>query len=135
MIIGGSGSGKTNAVLNLMHHEPDIDKIHLYAKDPSGATYQLLINKKECTGLKYLSFFKNFIEDSNDMDYIYKNIEKYNPKKKRKILVPFDNMIADLLSNKKINAIVTGLFLRGRKFNISLVFITQSYLILPKLLE
>ena len=118
-----------------MHHEPDIDKIHLYAKDPSGATYQLLINKKECTGLKYLIFFKNFIEDSNDIDYIYKNIKKYNPNKKRKILVPFDNMIADLLSNKKINAIVTGLFLKGRKFNISLVFITQSYLMLPKLLE
>ena len=69
------------------------------------------------------------------MDYIYKNIEKYNPNKKRKILVPFDNMIADLLSYKRINAIVTGLFLRGRKFSISLVFITQSYLMLPKLLD
>ena len=69
------------------------------------------------------------------MDYIYKNIKKYNPNKKRKILVPFDNMIADLLSKKKINAIVTGLFLKGRKINISLVFITQSYLMLPKLLE
>ena len=69
------------------------------------------------------------------MDYIYKNIEKYNPNKKRKILVPFDNMIADLLSCKRINAIVTGLFLRGRKFSISLVFITQSYLMLPKLLD
>ena len=58
---------------------------------------------------------------------IYKNIEDYNPNKKRKILIGFDDMIADMLSNKKLNTIVTELFIRGRKLNISLVFITQSY--------
>ena len=58
------------------------------------------------------------------MDDIYKNIEEYNPNKKRKILIVFDDTIADMLSNKKLNPIVTELFVRGRKLNISLVFIT-----------
>ena len=58
------------------------------------------------------------------MDAIYKNIEEYNPNKKRKILIVFDDTIADMLSNKKLNPIVTELFIRGRKLNISLVFIT-----------
>ena len=66
------------------------------------------------------------------MDGIYKNIEEYNPCKKRKILIVFDNMIADMLSNKKLNPIVMELFIRGRKLNISLVFITQSYFAAPK---
>ena len=66
------------------------------------------------------------------MDYIYKNIEEYNPNKKRKILIVFDDMIADILSNKKLNLIVTKLFIRGRKLNIPLVFITQSYFAVPK---
>ena len=96
------------------------------------AKYQLLINKRESTGLKYLNDSKAFIEYSNDMDDIYKNIEEYNPNKKRKILIVFDDMIADMLSNKKLNPIVTELFIRGRKLNISLVFITQSYFAVPK---
>ena len=58
------------------------------------------------------------------MDDIYKNIEEYNPNKKRKILIVFDNMIADMLTNKKLNPAVTELFIRGKKLNISLVFIT-----------
>ena len=66
------------------------------------------------------------------MDYIYKNIEEYNPNKKRKILIVFDDMIADILSNKKPNLIVTKLFIRGRKLSIPLVFITQSYFAVPK---
>ena len=65
------------------------------------------------------------------MDDIYKNIEEYNPSKKRKILIVFDDMIADMLSNKKLNPIVTELFIRDRKLNISLVFITQSYFVVP----
>ena len=69
------------------------------------------------------------------MDDIYKNIEEYNPNKKRKILIVFDDMIADMLSNKKLNPIVTELFIRGRKLNISLVFITQTYLAVPKVLD
>ena len=66
------------------------------------------------------------------MDDFYKNIEEYNPNKKRKILIVFDDMIADMLSNKKLNPIVTELFIRGRKLNISLVFITQCYFAVPK---
>ena len=63
---------------------------------------------------------------------IYKNIEKYNPIKKRKTLIVFDDMIADMPSNKKLNPIVTELFIRGKKIDIFLVFITQSYFALPK---
>ena len=66
------------------------------------------------------------------MDNIYKNIEEYNPNKKRKIFVAFDDMVADMLNNKKLNPIVTELFIRGRKLNISLAFITQSYFAVPK---
>ena len=66
------------------------------------------------------------------MDDIYKNIEEYNPNKKRNILIVFGNLIADMLSNKIVNPIVTELFIRGRKLNISLVFITQSYFAVPK---
>ena len=132
LIIGHSGSGKTNALFNLINEEPDIDKIYLYAKDPYEAKYQFLINKRESTGLKHFNDSKAFIEYSNDMDDIYKNIEEYNPNKKRKILIVFDDMIADMLSNKKLNPIVTESFIRRRKLNISLDFITQSYLAVPK---
>ena len=90
-----------NALLYLTAYELDIDKIYLYAKDPYEAKYQFLINKRESTGSKYLNDSKAFIEYSNDMDDIYKNIEEYNPNKKRKILILFDDMIPDMLSNKK----------------------------------
>ena len=80
--IEGSGSGKKNALLNLINNEPDIDKIYLYAKDPYEAKYQLIINKRESTGLKYLNDSKGFTEYSSDTDDIYKNIEEYNPNKK-----------------------------------------------------
>ena len=92
----------------------------------------LLINKKESAGLKYLNDSKAFIQYSNDTDDIYKNIEEYNQDKKQKILIVFNDMIADMLSNKKLNPIVTELFIRGRKLNISLVFITRSYFAVPK---
>ena len=67
LIIGGSGSGKTNALLNLINNQPDIDKIYLYAKDPYEAKYQFLINKRESTGLKHFNNPKAFIVYSNDM--------------------------------------------------------------------
>ena len=72
------------------------------------------------------------MEYSNDMQDVYKNIEDYNPIKKRKVLIVFDDMIADIINNNKLNPIVTGLFIRGRKLNISIVFITQSYFKVPK---
>ena len=85
LIVGASGSGKINALLNLINNEQDIDKIVLYAKDPYEVKYQLLINKRESTGLKYFSYSKTFFEHSNDMDDIYKNIEEYNHNRKKYI--------------------------------------------------
>ena len=72
------------------------------------------------------------MEYSNDMEDVYKNIENYKPGKKRKILTVFDDMVADMINNKKHNPVVTELFIRGRKLNISIVFITQSYFKVPK---
>ena len=80
--------------------ESDIDKIYFYAKGLCEAKYQFLTNKRESTGLKYLNDSKAFIEYSNDIDNIYRNIEENNPNKKRKILIAFDDMIADMHSNK-----------------------------------
>ena len=79
LIIGGSGSGKTNALLSLINNQPDIDKIYLHAKDPCEAKYQYLINKREKVGLNHFNDAKVFMEYSNDMQDIYKNIEDYNP--------------------------------------------------------
>ena len=132
LIIGGSGSGKTNAPLNLIENQPDINKIYLYAKDPYEAKYQYLINKRESVGINYFNDSKVFIEYSNDMYNVYKNINHYNADKQNKILIVFDDMIADLIQNKKLNSIVTELFIKGRQLNVSLVFITQSYFRVPK---
>ena len=81
-----SGSGKTNLLFNLIRHQLDIDKIYLYAKDPYDTKYQFLTKKQESTGLKHFHDSKAFIEYSNDMDDIYKNIKGYNRNEKRKIL-------------------------------------------------
>ena len=132
LIIGGSGSGKTNALLNLINNQPDIDKIYLHANNPYEDKYQLLINKRESTGLKHFNDSKAFIEYSNDMHDVYENIDNYNTDKENKILIVFDDMIADMINNKKLNSIVTELFIRGGKLNISLVFITQLYFKVPK---
>ena len=72
------------------------------------------------------------MEYSNDMQDVYKNIEDYNPGKNRKVLIVFDDMIADLINNKKLDSKVTELFIRGRKLIISIVIITQSYFKVPK---
>ena len=132
LIIGGSGSGKTNVLLNLIENQPDIDKIYLYAKDPYEAKCQYLINKRENVGINHFNDPKAFTEYSNDMHDVYKNIGEYNIDKERKILIVFDDMIADIINNKKLDSVVTELFIRGRKLNISLVFITQSYFKVPK---
>ena len=91
----------------------------------------MLINKRESTDLKYLNDSKAFIEYSNDLDDIYQNIEEYNPNKKLKMLIVFDDMIADTFSNKKLNQIVTELIIRGKSLDIYLVFITHSYFVIP----
>ena len=123
LIIGGSGTGKTNALLNLVNNQPDIDKIYLYAKDPHENKYQYIINKREHVGISHPNDLKPFIEYSNDMHKVYKNIDNYNPDKENKVLIVFDDMIADIINNEKLNSIVTELFIRGRKLNISLVLL------------
>ena len=124
LIIGSSGSEKTNALLNLINNQPDIDKIYLYVKDP--------YEKRKKVGLDHFNDPKIFIEYSNDIRDVYKNIEDYNLGRERKMLIVFDDIIADMINNKKLNPIVTELFIRGRKLNISIVFITQSYFKVPK---
>ena len=125
-------SGKTNALLNLINKQNGIDKIYLYAKDLSEHKYEIFIKKRENAGIKYLNDPNAFIECSNTMDEVYENINDYNPRRKRKILIVFDDMIADIMTNKKFQAIIKELFIRCRKLNISLVFITQSYFSVPK---
>ena len=132
LIIGGSESGKTNALLNLINNQSHIDKIYLYAKDPYEAKYRYLIKVREKVGLEHFNDPKVFIEYSNDMQDVYKNIDEYNIDKERKILAVFDDVIAGMINNKKLNSIVTKLFIRGRKLNISLVLVTKSYFKIPK---
>ena len=132
LIIGGSGSGKTNALINLINEQNDIDKIYLYARDLNEPKYKILIKKRKDAGIKHLNDPNAFIECSNTMDDVYENIHDYNSSRKRKILIVFDDMIADIMTNKKFQAIIKELFIRWRKLNISLVFITQSYFSVPK---
>ena len=113
LIIRDSGSGKTNVLLNLIENQPDIDKIYLHAKDPYEAKYQYLINKREGVGIDHFNDPKAFIEYPNDMHNVYKNIDECDPDKENKILIVFDDMIADITKNKKLNSIVTKLFIRG----------------------
>ena len=103
LIIGGSGSGKTNPLLNLINEQNDIDKIYLYARDLNKPKYKILIKKRENAGIKHLNDPNAFIECSNTMDDVYENIHDYNSSRKRKILIFFDDMIADIMTNKKIS--------------------------------
>ena len=105
---GGSGSGKANALINLINNEPDIDKIYIYAKEPYAAKYQLVINKRERACLKYLYDSKTFI-DTQMMIFI-KMLKNTIQKKLQKLLIVFDYMIVD--SNKKPNPRVTAFFIR-----------------------
>ena len=132
LIIGGSGSGKTNALINLINEQNDIDKIYLYARDLSEPKYEYLIKKREDVGIKHVNKSNAFIECSSTMDNVYENINDYNLSRRRKILIIFDDMIADIMTNRKFQALIKELFIRCRKLNISLVFITQSYFSVPK---
>ena len=127
LIIDSSESGKWNLLLNLVLNHPDIHKIYPYE-----AKYQYLINKRESVGKNRFNDPEAYIECSNDMRDVYKNIDEYNPDIDNKNLIVFDDMIAVMINNKKLNSIVTELLIRGRKLSISLVFITQSYFKFPK---
>ena len=127
LIIGGSGSGKRNTLLKLIkeqNNRDDIDKIYLHAKDLSQPKYEYLIKKRENAGIKLYNDPNAFIACSDTMDDVYENIDDYNlsRKRKRKKLFVFDDMIADIMTNKKFQA--KELFIRCKKLNISLVFIT-----------
>ena len=101
IIIGGSGPGKTNALINLINEKNDIHKIYLYARDLSEAKYEYLIKKRKDAGIKYLNNPNAFMECSNTMDDVCENINDYSSVRKRKILIVFDDMIAYIMTNKK----------------------------------
>ena len=90
-----------NTLLNIVNNLQDIDKIYLYAKDPYEAKYQFLTNKRKSIGLKHFNDPKVFIQYLDDMQDVYKNIDEYNIEKERKILTVFDDVIADIINNKK----------------------------------
>ena len=120
-------------LLNLIKHQRlDIDKIYLYIKDLLQSKYQLLINGREKVGIRTLKNPKAIIDYSQIIDDVYENLEDYNPTEKRRVSIVFDDIIADVESNKKLSPVVTELFLRGKKLSISLVFISQSYFKVPK---
>ena len=101
LIIGGSRLGKANVLLNLIkHQQQDIDKIYLYVKYPFKSKYQLLINGREKVETEIFKKPKAFIDYSQTIDDVYENLEDYNPTKKRRVLIVFDDMIADIKSNK-----------------------------------
>ena len=134
LIIGPSRSRKTNVLLNLIQKDNNnfIDKIYLYAKDLEEPKYQLLVKECENAGIKNLNDPNAFIEYSNTMDDVHNNIDDYKAKRKRKTLIVFDDMVVDIMTNKKFQATIKELFIRCRKLNTSLLFISQSYFSVPK---
>ena len=102
LMIGGSKSGKINGLINLINEQNDIDKIYLYAKDLS--EHEILIKKRENVGIKHYNDINAFIGCSDTMDDVYENIDDYNPKRDRKILIGFDDMIADIMTNKMFHS-------------------------------
>ena len=99
-------------MLNLINEKHDTDKIYLYARDLSEPKYESSIKKRENAGIKHLNDSNAFINCSNTMDDIYENINDYNPSRKRKILIVFDDMIENIMTNKKFQAILKELFIR-----------------------
>ena len=106
--------------------------MYLCARDLKEPKYKILIKNGKDAGIKHINDLNASIECSNTMDNVYENINDYNSSRKRKILIIFDDMIADIMTNKRFQAIIKELFTRCRKLNISLVFITQSYFSVPK---
>ena len=130
LIIGGSGSEKTNTLISLIKeqdYKDAIDKIYLYAKDLNEPKYQFLIEKREYAGIKHKNDPTAYFECSNTMDDVYENIDYYNPKRDSKVLIVFDDMIADIMTDKKFQAIIKEMFIWCRELNNLLVFISQSY--------
>ena len=127
LIIGPSGSGKTNTLLHLINNLHPIDKIYLYAKDIHEPKYEYLINKREQAGIKNLNDPHAFIEYSDDMNDVLDDINNCNKNRDKKVLIVFDDMIADIEYNENFKRIIKELFYTARTINVSIVFITQSY--------
>ena len=127
LVIGPSGSGKTNTLLHLINNLHPIDKIYLYGKYINEPKYEYLINKREQAGIKNLNDPHAFIEYSDDIDDVLDDINNYNKNRDKKVLIVFDDMIADIEYNKKFKRVIKELFYRARKINLSIVFITQWY--------
>ena len=126
LIVGPSGSGKTNYLLCSIQKDNNIiDKVYLYAKNLEEPKYKLLIDKREKAGINFNNYPTAFIEYSNSLDDISSDIEDYNKKRKRKVLIIFDDMISHVMSDKKAQQILKDLFIRCKKLNISLCFLTQ----------
>ena len=119
-------------MLNLIKEKDDIDKVYLYVKDLSKPKSEFLIKKRENVGIKHLNDPSVFTEHSDTMDDVFEDINEYNSARKRKMLIVFGDMIIDVMINKIFQAIIKGLFIRCRKRNLSLVFITQSYFSVPR---
>ena len=100
-----------------------IDKIYLHARDLSEPKYEYLIKKREDVGIKHVNNSNAFIECSSTMDDVYENIHDYNPSRRRKILIVFDDMIADIMTNKEFQAIIKELFI---SLNLILLFQKMS---------
>ena len=127
LIIGPSGSGKTNTLLHLINNPHPIDKTCLYAKDIHEPKYEYLINKRKQAGIKNLNNPNAFIEYSDDMNDVLDDINNNNKNRDKKVLIVFDDMIADIEYNKNFKRIIKELFYMARQINVSIVFITQSY--------
>ena len=127
LIIGPSGSGKTNTLLHLINNLHPVDKIYLYAKDIHEPKYEYLIHKREQAGIKNLNDPHAFLEYSDEMNDVLDDINDYNKNRVKKVLIVFDDMIADIEYNKNFKQIIKELFYRARKIKVSIVFITQSY--------
>ena len=100
LITGGFGSWKTNALLNLVNKQNNIDKIYSYAKDLNEQKYEYLIRKRKNTEINYWNYSNAFIQCSKTTDDVYENIDHYNRSRKRKFLIVFDDMIVDVKSNE-----------------------------------
>ena len=123
---------KNKCIIEFNRNQPEIDKIYLYTKDPYEAKFKYLIKIDENVGIDHHNNPRAYIEYSNDMHNVYKNINYCNPDKENKKLIVFDDMIADMINNKNLNSVLTELVIRERTLNISLVFVTQSYFKVPK---
>ena len=130
LIISPSGSGKTNLLRDIINEREDIDKIYLFARDLNEHKYELLINTRKKVGINHCNDENEFIESFDSMDYVFFNIDDFNIGRKRKVVIIFDDMIPDIVTNKNYQQVIKELFMRSRKINIYLIIL--SFFSIPK---